>query len=44
MCVPAFVFGRVIILLGGFAPSWPTLVELPGKALCPANAGAVIPG
>ena len=43
MCVPAFVFGTVLILFGGFVPSWPTLVELPDKPLCPADAGAVTP-
>ena len=43
MCVPAFVFGRVIILLGGFIPSWAALVELPLKPLCPAGARVVIP-
>jgi hypothetical protein len=43
MCAPAFVFGAVLILLGGFVPSWPALVELPLKPLCPANAGVVTP-
>jgi hypothetical protein len=42
MCAPAFVFSPVLlILLGGFVPSWPALVELPGKPLCPAVAGVV---
>ena len=40
----AFAFGPVLILLGGFVPSWAALVELPLKPLCPANAGVVAPG
>jgi hypothetical protein len=43
MCVPAFAFGPVLILLGRFVPSWAGLVELPLKPLCPANAGVVAP-
>lgn len=42
MCAPAFVFSPLLlILLGGFVPSWRALVELPGKPLCPAVAGVV---
>ena len=41
MCVPEFVFGPALILVRGFAPSWPALVELPLKPLCPAVAGIV---
>jgi hypothetical protein len=41
ICVPAFVFGTVLILLGGFVPSWAALVKLPIKPLCPAVAGIV---
>jgi hypothetical protein len=42
MCAPAFVFSPVLlILLGRFVPSWPALVKLPGKPLCPAVAGVV---
>jgi hypothetical protein len=42
MCVPAFVFGGVIILLGGFVPSWPALVELLLKPLSPAAGPPMI--
>ena len=40
MCVPAFVFGRVIILLGGFIPSWAALVELPLEPPSPPSGAA----
>jgi hypothetical protein len=43
VCAPAFVFGPVLILLGGFVPSWAALVELPLKPLCPAVAPVVAP-
>jgi len=43
MCVPAFVFGPVLMLLGGFVPSWAALVEMPLKPLCPAVAPVVAP-
>jgi hypothetical protein len=43
MCVPAFVFGLVLLIpLGGFVPNWAALVELPLKPLCPAGAGIVV--
>jgi len=42
MCAPAFVFGRVIILVGGFIPSWAALVELPLKPPSPAAGPPMI--
>jgi len=43
MCAPAFVFGAVIVLLRKFVPSWPALVELPLKPLCPTVVPVVAP-
>jgi hypothetical protein len=42
ICVPAFVFGAVLILPGGFVPGWAALVELPLKPLCPTGAGIMV--